>query len=258
VSPAEGFGYELYLRGGIEKEVTKIGILVHVGLAYRYGLLLPTRPEWLVYPDGRHAIWICGQDRPDLATEALRIYDEYCAHYDGLIARGITRPWRPVLVEHQLEVAFPMPDGSTEPYTARLDLLAYDGEELLLIDHKCGGKVAYHSGSVYRSDRQMLTCLALSRAHGYNVSRVVINAMSREQPSRFTRFTVPISHEAYARLGPDTQYVLERMKEVRKRYLDLTNRPRVYESCYRKYGKCEFHDVCTDGPHRLVEYTRRT
>lgn len=255
----EGFGYELNLRPAIEKEPTKIGTLVHVGLAYRYGMLLAQKPDWLVYPDGRYAIWICGSDRPDLAQEALRIYDAYCAHWDALTASGAYPAIRPLLVEHQFEATFRMPDGSTEPYTARIDLLAEVGNEIWLLDHKCGGKLSYHTGASYRSDRQMLTQLALARLDHYNVNRVVINAMSREYPeSKFGRFEVPISHEAYARLGIDTAYVLERMRDVRKRWPDPRNRPRNYDACLRKYGKCDFADVCTNGDHELIQYVKRT
>jgi hypothetical protein len=255
----EGFGYELMLRPNLEKEAPALGTLVHVGLAYRYGLLLDVRPDWLVYPDGRHAIWICGQDRPDLAAEALRVYDSYCAYYDRLIANGSVRPWKPLLVEHQFEVPFRMPDGNTEPYTARLDLVVWDGHEVILCDHKTGSKVSNHKGSSYATDRQMLTCLALARAHGYPINRVIINAMSREYPEpHFQRFDVPISHEAYGRLGADTQEVLMRMQDVRRRFPDPANRPRHNENCVRKYGKCDFYEICSEGPHRLVEYKRRT
>ena len=255
----EGFGYELNLRPAIEKEATKVGTLVHVGLAYRYGVLLPVKPDWLVYPDGRYAIWICGADRPDLAQEALRIYDAYCAFYDPLIARGMVVPWQPVLVEHQFVSQFTMPDGSTEPYSARIDLMAQVGNELWLIDNKTGSKLSNHTGTSYRADRQMLTQLALARLFGYNISRVVINAMSREWPeAKFGRFEVPISHEAYARLGEDTAYVLERMRDVRKRWPDPRKRPRNLDSCLRKYGRCDFYDICTNGDHELIQYVRRT
>ncbi len=259
----EGFGYELDLRPSMEKEATKIGVLVHVGLAYRYGALLVQKPSWLVYPDGRYAIWICGQDRPDLAHEALRIYDAYCANWDPLIAGGAAVPFRPLLVEHQFEVGFGMPDGSSEPYTARVDLLAEvhlpTGREIWLIDHKTGSKLSNHTGTSYRADRQMLTGLALARAHNYPVNRVIINAISREYPQpRFARFEVPISHEAYSRLGSDTAYVLGRMNDVRKKFPDPNNRPRNYDACLRKYGRCDFWDICTNGQQELIQYVKRT
>jgi len=254
----EGFGYELNLRPVIEKDATKIGTLVHVGMAYRYGMLLAARPDWLVYPDARWAIWICGQDRPDLAQEALRIYDAYVAHYDRLIATGVVAPWRPLLVEHQFEVAFTMPDGSAEPYTTRIDLLVECQGEVWLVDHKVGGKTSYHTGKHYAADRQMLTQLALARNAGYPVNRLFINALSREYPDpRFGRFEVPISHEAYGKLGQDTAWALQQINAVRKQFPDPMNRPRTLESCVRKYGACDFAALCHDGPHRLVEYVKR-
>lgn len=255
----EAFGYDMNMRPMIEKDVTKIGTLVHVGLAYRYGSLLATKPDWLVYPDGRWAIWICGQDRPDCAQEALRIYDAYCAYYDPLIAAGAVPKWQPIMVEHQFEVQFAMPDGSTEPYTARLDLLCYENGRIILPDHKTKGRIGRQTGNEYAGDRQMLTCLALARAFGHNVERVVINAITREYPQpRFARFDVPISHEAYAHLATDTEYLLRQMRDVRVRYPDPTNRPRTWESCIRKYGPCDFIPLCHDGTHRLVEYVKRT
>jgi hypothetical protein len=105
----------------------------------------------------------------------------------------------------------------------------------------------------------MLTQLALARLAGYNVSRVMINAMSREYPEpRFGRFEVPISHEAFAHLGQDTAWALEQINIVRKRFPDPMNRPRTWESCTRKYGLCDMAPLCHDGPHRLVEYVKRT
>ena len=254
----EAFGYQLNIRPSVEKDATKIGTLVHVGLAYRYGAMLDKKPDWLVYPDARWAIWICGQDRPDCAAEALRIYDAYVAHYDPLLASGVVPPWKPLLVEHQFEVAFKMPDGSVEPYTTRIDMLVQCGNEIWLVDHKCGGKISYHSGKHYAADRQMLTQLALARNDGYPVSRLFINAMSREYPEpRFGRFEVPISHEAYAHLGQDTAWALEQLNLVRKRFPDPMNRPRTHEACIRKYGPCDYTSLCHDGPHRLVEYVKR-
>jgi hypothetical protein len=255
----EGFGYELYLRplAGY-KDAAEIGTLVHVGLAYRYGMRLAQRPDWLVYPDGRHAIWICGQERPDTAMEALRIYDAYGAYWDRLIAFGAIAMWKPLLVEHQFEVSFAMPDGSTEPYTARLDLLAEENGQVILVDHKTKGKITKNTGNDYATDRQMLTQLALCRVYGYNVQRIVINALSREYPEpHFGRFDVPLSSDAYNRLAIDTEHVLRQMRDVRTRHPDPTNRPRTWENCLRKYGPCEFIPLCKDGMHRIVEYTKR-
>lgn len=255
----EGLGYELNLRSSVEKDAPKIGTLVHVGLAYRYGMQLAQRPDWLVYPDPRTALWTCGQDRLDIAGEALRVYDAYCAYWDPLIASGAAPRFEPILVEYQFEVAFPMPDGTTEPYTCRIDLLAKVGNEIWVVDHKCGSKLSNHSGDKYEADRQMLTNLALARACGYHVDKVVINACSRENPTpRFARFPVDISAEAYNRLWDDTRYVLTQMRWVRQNYPDATKRPRTLESCIRKYGRCDFTDVCHGGPQHLVQFVSRT
>lgn len=243
----EAFAHELHLRHSIEKIAPAIGNLVHVGLAYRYGQLLPQRPAWLVYNSGRDALWICGYNNPEARDEALRVFDAYEAFYQQ-------NTWQPLLVEHQFEVSI---EG--EPYTARTDLLAVENGEIVLIDHKTVRKITGNIGRSYRADRQMLTGLALARASGWDVKRVVINALSKEQPTpRFARFDVPISHVAYARLGEDTAYTLRQMKETRLRYPDPTNRPRNWDACMRKYGLCDFYSVCTEGNEQLVEYVRRT
>lgn len=255
----EAFSQELYLRPVVEKDVTKIGTLVHAGLAYRYGAMLPDKPEWLVYPDGRTALWTLGHDRPELAEVALYIFDAYQAYWT------INR-WQPVLVEHQFEVAL---EG--EPYTARLDLLAWDFDEggYVLIDHKTKTYIKRETGYEYRADRQMLTQLALSRFYGYDIKKVIINAMTRPRANKlgfydlqnfnptFKRFPVPISALAYGRLWDDTVWALRNMKAVRATYPDPTNRPRVYESCIRAYGPCDFVPLCTEGPDRLVDFVKR-
>lgn len=244
-----GFGYELGLGPNIEKDALKIGSLIHVALAYRYAAFLPTRPEWMVYPDARTALWTCGQDRQDLAMEALRIFDAYQVNYPTLT-------WRPILVEHPFELVLNI-DGIDERYTLRIDLLVEDmfTHELMLIDHKSAYKLSRGIGDGYRTDREMLTGLALCRAHGYDVKRVIINAMTKERPEpKFERYHVPISGTAYERLGTETVHWMRTMRRVKQEWPDPLNRPRAYESCLRKYGRCDFYDVCADGPHRLVEY----
>jgi hypothetical protein len=256
----EAFSQELFLRPIVEKDATKIGTLVHVGLAYRGGALLPQKPAWLVYRDGREAIWTCGADAPELATVALYIFDHYQQRY-------LVNTWQPLLVEHQLVVTL---EG--EPYSARLDLLALDLEtnEIILVDFKTKGYIKRETGYEYRADRQMLTQLALCRFYGYDVKRVVIDAMTRPKPNKmgfydlegfvpkFSRFDVPISHLAYGRLWDDTVWALRNMKAVRAAYPDPMNRPRVWESCLRSYGACDFQPLCTEGPDKLVDFVRRT
>lgn len=255
----EAFAQELFLRPLVEKDATKIGTLVHVGLAYRYGALLSVKPDWLVYPDGRHAIWICGADRPHLAEVALYIFDHYEAYY-------AVNTWQPLLVEHQFEIQL---EG--EPYTARLDLLAIENGQIILPDHKSKGYIKRETGYEYRADRQMMTCLALARYFGYDVQRVVINAMLRPRPNKmgfydlqnfkpkFARFDVPVSEVAYGRLWEDTVWALRNMKAVRQQYPDPTQRPKVWENCIRAYGPCDFMPVCTEGTHKLAtDFVKRT
>lgn len=234
----EAFGHDLHLRLADERAATAIGTLVHVGLAYRYGAMLPERPAWLVYPDAMTAIATCGWATPGFAQEAQRIF----AWYQHFYAVNV---WTPVLVEHQFEVTFP----NGEPYTARTDLLAIENGEYVLIDHKTITRLSGSVGRSYRTDRQMLTGLALARAAGYDVRRVVINALSKEMPvPQFRRYEVPISPIAWERLGADTNYYLERLQEVRRTHPDPWTRPRNSGSCVRKYGVCDYYPICAEGP----------
>jgi hypothetical protein len=248
------FGYELNLKAADEKPARKIGTLIHAGLAYRYGALLPVKPEWMVYPDARTALWTIAQGDIEAGTEALRVFDAYQANYP--IEQNI---WEPVLVEHQFEVVMDV-DGTPERYTLRIDLLARDKRDgaLVLCDHKSTYKITKNVGISYRTDREMLTALALCRANGYDVQRVIINAMTKERPDpRFGRFDVPLSEAAYNDLGPNTLYWIRRMRDVQVTHPDPRSRPRVYESCLRKYGACDFGPICSDGLHRIAEYTNK-
>ncbi len=106
----------------------------------------------------------------------------------------------------------------------------------------------------------MLTGLALCRLNGYDVKRVVINAMQKPKndiPLRFGRYNVPISEDAYNRLFADTVYWIRKMREVKAAYPDARNRPRSYENCLRKYGACDMYGVCADGPHNLIQYVKK-
>lgn len=232
-----GFAHELHLRPVISKQATAVGTLVHAGLAYHYAKALSPRPDWYVYDNGVQAIRVLGADRPDFAELAERIFAAYLNHYDGRCT------WRPVLVEHQFVVDF---DGM--PYSARIDLLVQDGPDLVLVDHKSTGRISAGMGAGYEADLQMLTGLAQARAAGYDVKRVVINALSREMPfPRFERFTVPILPTAYARLAKDVAYHLRQLRRVREEFPDPRDRPRNGSACVGKYGKCDFFDVCQRG-----------
>jgi hypothetical protein len=254
----EAFSHELGLRLADERPATAIGTLTHVGLAYRYAAMLPQdrQPSWLVYrdprtgyPDPLLAIAICGWKTPTYAQEAQRIFSWYCSWYKVNV-------WTPVLVEHQFEVTFP--NGAA--YTARTDLLCVENSEYVLVDHKTVPRLNPSIGRDYRADRQMLTGLALARAAGYDVKRVVINALSKEQPMpQFKRYDVPVSAVAFERLGADTGYYLERMQEVRRLYPDPWNRPRNADSCVRKFGRCDYYALCTEGPTAdvMANFTRK-
>lgn len=255
------FGYEMGLRPTEDKEALILGGLIHVGLAYHYGLRMNPRPEWMVYPtlqapDPRAAIWTCGQDNLDIAEKALRIFDAYAAFYS-------TPTLAPVLIEHQFDSVMDI-DGVPEKYTLRIDLLARDmaaGGELVLADHKSVYKFTKWVGQDYRTDREMLTGLALCRAYGYDVKRVVINGIqkgTKERPEpRFERFDVPVSEDMYNRLSTDVMHGIRMMRFTKQAYPDPTNRPRVTESCVRKFGRCQFYPVCADGSNNLVQFTRK-
>lgn len=244
----EAFGHDIHLRLVDEKPATAIGTLVHVGLAYRYGMMLPERPSWLVYPDAMTAIAICGKNNAHASYEAQRVFAWYSELWK-------VNTWTPLLVEHQFEVQM-----GNEPYTARTDLLAIENNEVILIDHKTVSKLKRSIGTEYRADRQMLTGLALARSAGYDVRRVVINALSKEYPQpQFARYDVPISAEAFARLGHDTQYYLDQMHVVRQTHPDPWNRPRNWDACVRKYGRCDYFPLCSDGvsPELLVNFVQK-
>lgn len=255
-----GFGYEMGLRPVEDKEALILGSLVHVGLAYHYGLRMNPRPEWMVYPtpvdpDPRVALWTCGQDNLDIAQKALNLFDEYVAFYN-------VPTLQPILIEHQFDSILDI-DGVPEKYTLRIDLLATDTttNELVLVDHKSVYKFSKWTGVDYRTDREMLTGLALCRAYGYDVKRVIINGMqkgTKENPKpRFQRFDVPVSEDAYNRLGGDIMHGIRMMRLTKQAYPDPTNRPRTSESCVRKFGRCQYYPVCADGAQNLVQFTRK-
>lgn len=227
------YAHELHLRPVQEKLPTAVGTLVHAGLAYRYAAPLKPRPDWFIYRDGYEAINALAK-REEFRDLALAIFAAYETHWT-------VDPWEPVLVEHQFVVQL-----GPLPYSARTDLLALENGEYVLIDHKTIKSLSDGIPAKYAADRQMLTGLAIARANGYDVRRVVINAVTREMPyPSFRRYDVPINHEAFERLGADTQYYIDRMAEVRAAYPDPMNRPRNWDACVNVFGPCEFHGLCT-------------
>lgn len=249
-----GLGYEMGLKAADEKPARKIGTLVHVGLAYRYGALLPQKPDWMVYPDPRTALWTVADGDIEAGTEALRIFDEYQKFYP--IEQNY---WKPLLVEHQFEIIIDI-DGTPEKYTLRIDLLAEDMRDgaLVVVDHKSAFKLTKNVGYSYRADREMLTALAMCHANGYQPNRIVINAMTKERPEpKFGRYDVPLSTEAFSRLGADTVHWIRQIRAMRQSHPDPTSRPRAYEQCVRKYGVCDMWPICSDGPQRLAEFTKK-
>lgn len=249
----EGYAYELRLAPTVQKDALPIGTLVHAALAYHYAFQLPIRPTWLVYKDPYDAVAQLGHNsgRGDLIETAQRIYAWYAYTYQ-------VDPWVPVLVEHQFQWNF----GTAENprfATCRTDLIAREGNDLILVDHKCKGRLGKNTGRSLSMDRQMLTNLCFARAAGYDIKRVVINGMTRDFPTPlFGRYDVPVSAEAYAHFAQDTMYFLDQREAVRKAYPDPMNRPRNTKACMSgPFGACEYLKLCEDGPARLVEYTKR-
>lgn len=243
------FNYELRLEplDDPRREPAKIGDLVHVGLAYRYGARLPEKPSWMVYNDGYHAIEVLGGDRPDLVHEAKRIFAWYEHHYqkDSLV---------PVAVEKQLNVAL---EG--EWLSVRMDLLAWDFSDLVVVDHKCQKSLTKNEGISRAADRQMMMLVAILRSNGYDVKRAVLNGMTRGFPEpKFQRFDVPISQAAYDRLAKDSLYYLRQRRAVREQFPDPYFRPRNFDACMQaRFGLCQFDPLCRDGWHRLQEFKQK-
>lgn len=239
------FQYEAHLEpvGDTKREPARIGELVHVGLAYRYGAMLPQRPGWMVYPSPAEAIAAVGAERPDLTLQAQRIFAwyEYVYQKENVV---------PVLVEAVLNAPL-----EEEWVAARVDFVGWIDGILTVADHKVQKTLHKATASIMSTDRQMLTILAAARANGYDVQRVMLNGMTRDYPEpKFRRFDVQISHDAYGRLGQDTLYYLRQRRVMRDMYPDPYNRPRNFDACMTRFGLCPFHKLCRDGLHRLNEF----
>lgn len=250
---AEGFGYEARLTPLLSRDAMEIGSLVHAALAYHYGVKLTQRPQWFVYTDPYQAVdqLAVALGRPDLIDLAKMIYAWYAYQYQNDI-------WNPVLVEHQFQWNL----GGEKFFTGRIDLIAEEYGDLVLIDHKIKGTLPRSTGYLLSMDRQMMTNLVLARANGYDIKRVYINGITRGgKPTplstpAFGRFAVPISAEAYSHFAQDTTYYLAQREAIKAAFPDPMNRPRNTKACYGQF-KCEFIPLCEDGPTRLVEYRRR-
>jgi hypothetical protein len=238
----EAFGHELHLRSIYPREATDVGVLWHDGLAYHYAAQLPVKPDWYVYKDSSEIIERRGATMPrSFVDTALAMMAKYREAYavDDL---------HPILIEHQFVVTFP----NGEPYSCRTDLLAWQWVTVpeprwrcVVVDHKNVGKMGNESAKYYL-DRQMVTNLALARAHGYPVEAVLVNVQSR-RTYECRRFEVPINPIHYNRLFADTIYFLDQMKAVRQTHLDQSNRPRNTAACVGKFGQCDYYSLCWEG-----------
>jgi hypothetical protein len=250
----EAFGYEMKLTPLVARDQMEIGTLVHAALAYHYGRMLAQRPAWFVYADPYDAVEKLGavSGRFDLVELAKAIYAWYAHQYQN-------DPWIPVLVEHQFQAHL----GDDKYITARTDLIAMEYGDLILADHKIKGTLPRNTGSALSMDRQMLTNLALARAAGYDIKRVYINGVTRGgkptpfSPPLFGRFAVPVSAEAYATFGRDTDYYMTQRAMVKQRYPDPAMRPRNTNACMTSYGPCDFKPLCEDGMQRIVEFRKK-
>lgn len=246
----EAFAHDLHLRPVIEKLPSAVGTLLHAGLAYRYASILPKRPPWYVYNSPQEAINVLAknEEHRDLALKMMAAYE----------VRYAKNTWTPVYVEEQLAVRFP----NGEPYTARVDLIAWEGRDLCLIDHKSVGEITTSIGYRYRADRQMLTGLAIARRNNLPITKVIINAISRKTTDKngneighqCKRFDIAINPVGYERIERDTLYWLEAMKQIRAARPDPYDRPRNWEACTsREYGPCDFYGLCT-GEGSMSDY----
>lgn len=242
----ESFAHELHLRPVMARRGPGIGILVHDGLAYHYAYMLPVeqRPAWLVYENGFEMM----RKRGKALFYPQEYIDVACLTYESYQKHYRTDNLYPIIIEHQFLVHFP----NGEPYSCRTDLLAHcdystPGYCLAVVDHKTGAQMG-NEGAKYSIDRQMASNIALARACGYDVRKVIINFLTTKTPFKCERFEVPINPYAYARLGDDTQYWLDRMKAIRLTHPDPMNRPRARTACvHGKFGPCDYMDLCWRG-----------
>jgi len=242
------FNYELRLEplDDPRRDPAKVGDLIHAALAYHYGAMLSQRPGWMVYGGPQEAIYALASDRSDLAWEAWRIFSWYLHYYQN-------DSFRPIAVENQLNVKL-----EDEWLSVRMDLLAYEGSDLVVVDHKSKKTLPRNTGQILSTDRQMLMLLGILRANGHDVRRVIVNGMTRDFPEpRFRRFSVPISEAAYERLATDTLYYLRMRRQTRQQFPDPYFRPRNFDACMTRYGLCPFDGLCRDGFHRLEEFAQK-
>lgn len=183
----------------------------------------------------------------DRAIDIVQKYNSYYRIEPFVVATKDGKPY--------VELSFAIPlgevDGIKIIWTGRIDLVIQDDKGFFVMDHKTTSML----GATYFQDflisQQMIGYVFSARIlTGLPIQGVVINALVSRKPTKtgtaveFSREKIYFTEEHIEEWRTDVLHIAaDFIRNVKRDYF-----PKHTKWCMGKYGKCEFHEVCTLPP----------
>lgn len=183
----------------------------------------------------------------DRAIDIIQGYNLYYAREPFSIVQVEGKPF----VERSFAIPLGIVGGYKVIWTGRIDLLVQDDRGIFVMDHKTTSML----GATYFADfvlsQQMLGYVWATRAlTGLKVAGVIVNALVSRRPSKtgtpveFSREKIYYPEEHLDEWRTDILHIAsDFIHNAKRNYF-----PKHTKWCIGKYGKCEFHEVCTLPP----------
>lgn len=259
-----------YLKGIVpkaQKNFQLLGTLIHTHVAYWFAEKLDEKPKWYYEKTLEEAILDDGEGYPDLMRTAEEASAAFQHHY-------ASEPWHPYSVEEEYVTTVGAinpnaPDEiKDEQLTCRVDLLAVWNGEIWCVDHKTqsgqsstGRLAKWKSDGQFGLNWQVFQNLWILRtqepALPYPVRGFAINRIKRSAPYDFDRHALQPPELAYNDAPIMITAAVQRERDIQEKILAGGKPTPNYAACHGRYGKCDYHDVCSarskDAQARIIE-----
>lgn len=264
--------FEHYLANVLAWSAEQLGDALATGIVWHHGLehYYLDRQSWQERAiaadpnlDRRDPHFLCGNsDGPRKFYEAIQpfsgekgyedIYEDVARMAEAYVAKWRYEPFEILAVEDTLEVAEPL------PYSSRLDLVVVDWTSRLpamrIIEHKSAYRMDHYVLEGYTQDLQTLGQVYLFEKY-VDLEKYppfigsLVNITSKTKNPECDRIHVQPSPEAL-KVWESAMLEYERRRNSAE---NANAYVKNYAACTRRYGRCEFFDLCRSFPSIDIE-----
>lgn len=231
------YRYILGLRKPFDSVAISLGTTIHAGLEehYKGGNWLDAMRSFSRKPEFAHVV-----------ERAKNILKNYFVKYKGEKLHVIS-------VEREYEI---LVQGFK--FTRRLDLVYESEGRLYIVDHKTASDPRRRTGQseldATLMSQELIGRVVFERVHGYKYGGSVLNLIPTGTGGLYSRYPLRFP----PRMVEDMPRSLARYLSWEARLLKEGMSPWEYtqnwDSCYTKYGVCDYWQLCAQGADALEEF----